>query len=219
MSNKNGKSLLPFELGEAEYFNIPVYPENLKPLRLLKKEAPETLAKLAKYFVATPQTDAYVIELEKFYGFTSGEEEFLSDNSAHLRNVFATFQELMVEIGKRTGATPEQVRTYCNNPIDHADKLTTSEVDKIMSLNNSQKASQVNTVQVTAVIQKRLDSTWTSEDTLNLPTPFLNKFLEYCTGEREGWKDKEEGKKRVVGSKLKKISENSAVIEPQTMKT
>lgn len=200
MSEKNGKKILPFELGETEYYEIEVFPKRKQQLKLLEKNTPATLAKLSKHFTET-EGGRWVIKLEKFYGFTGGEEEKLKDNSADLRHIFVTLQELILEIGTRTGAAPEQVREYCNDPITYAEHLIPKEIDKILSLNKYQTAASKDYPTITAIIQGRLEGSWGSEDTLALPTELREKFLDYAMAEKEGWPAKQEGKKNSTGHK------------------
>ena len=189
---------LPFELGEVSDFKIKVFPERQNAIKLLKKESPSTLAKFAKHFVKAKEEDEdckeYIIKLPKYYGFTTGEETALADNTGLLRRTFAAFQSLKVSIGERLNVDIQEVVRICSDAIGNSDKLLPEEVDRILELKDIQAQATTDSIMVTAVIQKRLEKTWTDIDTQFLPTPFYNDFIAYCIGEKTEWKPVEEKK-------------------------
>lgn len=161
--------------------------------------------------LVSDEEDKWGIKLEKKFGLSVGERNLIKDMAAARNEAVLSFYKLIDKLKTEIDKPVQEIQEMLNDPFKHIEIFGLKNMGEIVKTLAQLGNTDMNVATVTTMVQQRLLSNWTGEDTQDLHESLFHKILEYCTNEQIGWIEETDKQKGLGG-----VEEGELLLKPSS---
>lgn len=170
-----------------DVYEIEVTPQERKCIFLSSKSTAQKLASSSQFVEL--DDNKFGFKLVKKHSLLVGESQYAQQKISN--DGLALMYELTAEL-MESGIDEAEVKTIITNPNQYS-KLTDEQKKKAYKFLASALTNQSLDLKIlTVMLKARIHSSWTHDDTENLPQSLVEKFIAFYEGEKNQWVENEE---------------------------